>query len=61
MSLLGVICWGLWEERNRMNFEDKTKSHEDLCLHIYRMLFDWISIRIDFVDDDWYLLWCEEM
>lgn len=52
LSLLGAIYWGLWKERNCSVFEDKMRSHEELCLYIYRMLFNWISIMADFVEDE---------
>lgn len=37
---------------NNRIFEGKVRGHEEPCLYIYRMLFDWISIREDFVEDE---------
>lgn len=57
--LPGAICLGLWKERNHKIFEGKSRCLEDIYLSIYKVLFDWVSIRMGFEEREWYSFWCE--
>lgn len=55
--LPSVICWGLWKERNARIFEGRVRNQMELRLYIYKLLFDWVSIRADFHEVEWFSFW----
>lgn len=49
----GAICWGLWKEGNSTIFDGKSQRFEELLIQIHKYFMEWISIRGDFVDEEW--------
>lgn len=48
-TLLRVICWDLWKERNACIVKDRARSDAELLSSIYKYLFKWVSIGADFL------------
>jgi len=60
-AMLMAICWGLWKERNSRIFEDKYRSQIALVTFIYNILFEWVSVWLDYDESVWYAIWSEKM
>lgn len=59
-ALSGIICWGLWKERNMRIFEDKFCTISKLTLLLYKNMFEWASIWASFDESEWDSIWREE-
>lgn len=45
----------------RKGFEGRLKNQTELMTFIYKLLFDWVSIRVDFDEIEWYSIWCKDL
>lgn len=55
-ALPSVIHWGLWKEGNARIFQGR-----ELMAAIYKLLLDWVSIRADFDELEWYSVSSEDL
>lgn len=46
--LPGVICWGIWKERNKKTFDGKSSFTVGLIIDVVRLLNEWVSIFKNF-------------
>lgn len=59
-ALPSAICWSLWKERNTKIFYGRMRNQIELVNYIYNLLFDWVSIRAEFEEMEWFSFWSED-
>ena len=52
---------GVYGRRGMIVFFRENMSDADILLFIFKLLFNWVSIRVDFGEIDWFSVWGEDM